>query len=274
MAVVHNKKHPLFKNLVMDTFFFERGGTKATNLVNKTKFTFYNGTSADAGPVWVNTLYGAGVQFDGSNDNVRMADPGDGSLDVGSGPMTIEAIIMPTNLANAEQCIVRKDPGGGNRGLYLFRVAQTTGKLEFQIGLVGTAFSSVTGNSGLPTDRFTHVTAVRDTANSRLRLYINGVPDNDAADAIGNSDNSGSPTIGAFFDDGAGNLNGAPFTGTILYVRIWKKALTQKDISSLNADPWQLYVKPTWLIQQGLASTPPPAGDVNRGYRMLLGVGL
>lgn len=179
--------------------------------------------------------------FNGSDGYFRIpdADTG-GKLDFGTGSMTIAAWVKPDNYTNVEANIARKDPGGSTRGLYLLRVAQTTGVLQFQIGTTAsfpTFFTIIAGATAVSTSAFSHVAAVRNSGATSY-VYLNGVQDGSALDLSGDSNNTGSFAIGAYYDDGAGGLNGqAPYDGTIAEVSIWNRGLLSTEISFLASLP-------------------------------------
>lgn len=254
-----NWNHPQSDRLVLDLNFSENAGIKAFDTaIRRNNFQLSDGTSLGAfGPTRVQTPFGPGLSFDGSNDHLRLADPADGSLDFGLTSFSIEALIKPANFTNAEANIFRKDPGGSPRNLILFRVTQTTGTIRFSVGGSAAPLPGVTGATGMTAGTWNHCVGVRDAETGKITVYLNGNDDGSQTATQEDCDNSGSPAIGGFYDDGLGNLNGAPFTGVMAYVRIYRRALSLQDIRQLYKNPWQIYkrLNPYWTLPATTAAT-------------------
>ena len=181
---------------------------------------------------WILDRLGIGraLNFDGTNDYVTAAH--NSSLDI-TDCITISAWIKLSNLSSY-YFIATKQPSGtagsGYPGNYEFRVAPTSGKLEFlhQTG-AGTTYSqySSTGTGSVTAGVWTHV-AVTLIKGNHVRFYIDGALD------------SYSSQSGAF-----GILNSEPvrigtrkdaytyFNGVMDDVRLYNRALNDEEIKQL-----------------------------------------
>ena len=91
---------------------------------------------------------------------------------------------------------------------------------------------SFTESSQLPIDQWVHVVGVYDGTD--IRLYIDGVQDGTPTSVTGNVNSFNNIFIGN--QDADSSV--FPFTGLVQNSRIWSRALSSSEVSSLYSDPW------------------------------------
>src|SRR5207248_1831917 len=175
--------------------------------------------------------------FDGVNDYVRVLD--NPNLYPGAGSFSVDVWIK-TPPGHPGDIIVHYECGGSCQGgansLYALGV-DPNGKLAGD--LRDSTFSSqgLTSTTIVADNAFHHVAMVRDTANSQLLLYVDGVPDAIAAltvtGTIKDDDGEADPvTIGADIQAGTSNLLSL-FSGVIDEVEYLNRALSASEIQAI-----------------------------------------
>lgn len=210
--------------------------------------------------------------FNGTDQYLLVSDPASGVLDFGVSSFSISALIKPDNYTNAEACILRKDPDGATRGLYLFRVKQTTGQLEFTYGNTGTTLVSVTGATAVGTSAFAHACAVRDVSGGgNGYVYLNGVQDGTAAGVGGNVNNGNQLSIGGFFRDGGSpQLAAGPYDGKIAELGIWNYALPDSIRAALAKGFSPLFFRQGLVFYSPLVGRNSPESDSMNGNNAVI----
>lgn len=131
--------------------------------------------------------------------------------------------------------LIRYDPDGIPRTLLIFRL-NNANQLDFSVGhssSLGTIASTQT--IAASESEIRAFTVVRDAAADRLRLYIDGAPAADAADASGSFTLGGSTWQTRF-------INGTEaFNGRFYLTLIYERALTATEVWSIKANPWSLF---------------------------------
>lgn len=182
------------------------------------------------------------------------------------------------------------DPGGATRSRIDWEI-DGSNHLSLTIGNNGGTLGTVTGTtslSGAPAQQVRHVTAVRDVANTKLNLYLDGRLEATAADA-----STGTWTVGA--SSGSGDwktrfdgTNSNDYIGLMACIAIWNRPLSAQEVQQLYREPWCLLIQgvsiaraigvsppPQFLTGVGLASTSAfGAGTVLGGPQRVVGVGL
>lgn len=238
-------------NLVAAYGFNENTGTTANdNSGNNNTGTLTNG------PTWsASGMYGAAIQFDGTNDFVNINDAN--SLDLTNG-MTMEAWVNPSNLTGFKT-IICKDRTTSNFTYTLAannNASNTNNQRPNSRIRIGSANTAATGTTKLALNTWTHVASTYDGAN--FRLYINGVQVSSVA-VTGNITVTTNPLrIG-----GTTALSGQYFAGRIDEVRIYNRALTAAEIQSdMNTPIAPDLTNPTVNI------TAPAAGEVSGSFNI------
>jgi Concanavalin A-like lectin/glucanases superfamily len=160
---------------------------------------------------------GAGLEFDGVNDWVTVADAN--SLDLTSG-MTLEAWVYPTALGTTWRTVILKErPAGLAYALYANDDKTRPETFSFTGSELG-----VRGPSALPLNTWTHLAATY--GSSTLRLFVNGtqVATRSVGSALGTSANP--------LRIGGNAVWNEWFQGRIDEVRVYNRALTAADIQA------------------------------------------
>jgi lysophospholipase L1-like esterase len=215
-------------------------------------------------PVPVGGRVSNGQSFNGTSDNVTIAD--DGSLDwPAGGAFSIEAWVNTSSSCTSRQVVVgRYDSGammqwsvGCDSGLPFFELADTSGNSVL-----------LTGTRSINDGEWHHLAAVRDSFYGENRLYVDGVLDTSAdAQYAAGFESSAEITIGAL-QNGAGDTF---FDGVIVEVAVHDRAVPSSVINRHYNDG-DIGLRAGYL---GCASTVNlmPLGDSNTnrlGYRPTL----
>jgi glucose/arabinose dehydrogenase/PKD repeat protein len=213
-ATFANTAPPLPPGLVAAWNFNEGTGTTAADSSG-------NGNTATLtnGPTWTAAgKNGGAVQFDGSNDLLRVNDSN--SLDLTNGA-TFEAWVYPTSASAAWRTILQKEADA-----YLLTASSGSSGSPPAVGgtFNGACCTVVTGASALPANTWTHVAGTYDGA--QLRLYVNGNLV-DSTPRTGNIQVNANPLW-----MGGNQLYGEHFPGRLDDVRIYNRALTPSEIQT------------------------------------------
>jgi hypothetical protein len=167
------------------------------------------------GPTWTTGKNGGALQFDGSNDRVRVNDST--SLDLTTAA-TFEAWVYPTVSPVGWRTIMQKEADA-----YFFSASSFSGNRPAAGGtLNGACCPQVAGTSTLPVNTWTHVAATYEGA--QLRLYVNGAQVA-SAPANGSFEVNGNPLW-----IGGNAVYGEHFQGKLDDLRIYNRALTPAEI--------------------------------------------
>ena len=232
-------------NLVAAFGFNETSGLTANdNSGNNNHGTLVNG------PAWNSSgRFGGALQFDGANDMVNIADAN--SLDLTNG-MTLEAWVNPSNLTGYKT-VICKDRGTSGFS-YVLSANNNASNVNNQRPnsriRVGSSNRTVTGNSKLPLNTWSHIACTYDGAN--FRYFINGVQ-------VANVEGTGNiTTTNDLLHIGGTTVFNQFFSGRIDEVRIYNKALSQAEIQSdMNTPVAPDNENPT------VALSAPAAGEVS-----------
>lgn len=171
------------------------------------------------GATWTpNGKYGSALDFDGTNDLVRIADAAE--LDL-TGEFTLEAWVRPDALANWSAPITKaEDLGSGGSGYLL--TAHLYGRPAGVVGDSG-ASAAVLASAALPTIAWSHLALTSD--GTTLRIYVNG--ELKAATAT-----IAAPATDADLEIGHSELTNTYFDGLIDEVRLYDEALSESEIQA------------------------------------------
>ncbi|UCF42956.1 MAG: hypothetical protein JSV99_10280 [Planctomycetota bacterium] len=218
-------------NLVSYWRFEEGSGTTAYDWVGDNDGTIYGAT-------WTSGQVGGALDFDGSNDYVEVVDPGDESLDFGSGNFTISLWFKTTDTDGE---VV--DKSGGNKGrqtgysVYVGTFGTINdGEIGFRVS-DGTNRDLIKTNNTYNDGGWHHLAAVRTGSGSaNLDIYVDGVDVstssvlNEVASGISNSYDL---SIGAKYYAGYTDVWGNFLNGGIDEVGIWDRALSAAEVEQL-----------------------------------------
>ena len=168
------------------------------------------------GPVYDSANKGS-INFDGVDDRISFSF--NSALDI-SQSITIEAYIKPKSYPTA---------GGG--GMILTKVASyylefaSTGKIRVYFdGLNSPGYHDSVNT--VPLNKWTHVVVTRDSSNSTINIYINGVLDKTVTGITGNISVQQTWNLAMGGYNGGGYL----FVGLITCGKIYNRALSASEI--------------------------------------------
>jgi hypothetical protein len=158
---------------------------------------------------------GASALFDGTGDYLSVTYTS--ALDIGSGDFTIEFWMRPGSVATGQAIIDWRD-ANQNKGLLITQPTAAPTKIRLAVGdSNNTAFEvDITSVAALSTGTWYHIAAVK--LGETYSLYINGVLDSSATNAVVAYINSSNMRIGAAVDGTAG------YNGYLDDIRLTKAA--------------------------------------------------
>ncbi|MCJ7778105.1 MAG: LamG domain-containing protein, partial [Sedimentisphaerales bacterium] len=202
------------------TIAYDSAGDNDGNLVN--------------GPIWTTGQINGALSFDGVNDYVDVGDKD--NLDFGAAAsFSIAAWVNSNTDTYIDTAIVSKRPvdaGGTFREGYVFKIYADT--LDFSIEDTSRNRSRAVGVTPIRDNQWHHVAAVRDTAQDKLYLYLEGVLD--ATPVIDTT--TGTLATSRTFEIGRLPYYPDYFDGMIDDVRVYDRGLSAEEI-------WQLYQQGT-----------------------------
>jgi hypothetical protein len=184
-----------------------------------------NGTLTN-GPTVTPGKVGQALQFDGVNDSVSIADPVSEILDFGTGDFSASAWIKTTE-SDVQNCIISKAPsssgfrfGFGSDGRPYYLIGDGT---TYKEGHIGALYALNNGS-------WHHLVINYLNSTDTINAYVDGAffATDTFSSSIGSISNTQPLRIGAM------NVTfGGVFAGSIDEVRIYNRALTTDEISSL-----------------------------------------
>jgi hypothetical protein len=162
--------------------------------------------------------FGRGLEFDGYNDFVTVAD--DDALDLTT-QMTLSMWVYPKSQSDWQSGIVKEIEGGLAYGLY---VSNDQSLPAVYINL-GDGYLNATGRTPLPRYQWSHLAATFN--GSELKLFVNGQQVSQL-NALGSLVTSDSP-----LRFGGNSIAGHHFRGRMDEVQIYDSVLSTSEISSL-----------------------------------------
>jgi len=186
-------------------------------------------TNMDPATDWVVGQKGYALDFDGSNDYVAIADPANGSLDVGTGDFTLSIWIRP-NVNNA-RFLSKGGFANLTAGYVLNLKVGNTVELECSNGTTR-PISASGGSVTVDGIAWTHVVAVVDR-NVGYKVYLNGsVSFSGSVDTSSDNFNSSQNLNIGRRSDGSDY-----HTGCIGATYIFKRALSANEVAQLYINP-------------------------------------
>ncbi|HVN84757.1 MAG TPA: LamG-like jellyroll fold domain-containing protein [Candidatus Binatia bacterium] len=176
-----------------------------------------NNGVAENGMSWGAGRIGGGGVFDGSNDDVRVANSA--SLNIAGSALSLEAWVKPTAV-NSYRVLIHKE--------LQYSLAILNGQLTYADSITW-SYATIGSYGSVPAGVWTHVAVTFD--GSILRFYVNGV-------AVGNKIRAGTLTatnnplcLGAY------NCSALALKGTLDEVRVYDRLLSAADVQSHFAAP-------------------------------------
>lgn len=173
---------------------------------------------------YVAAKFGNGADFEAANsDYLTIADASCPNLEI-AGSQTWSVWIKAESLVANASIMSKRNGAGAN-----FKRIITNGSYIPQFELVGlTTNITVPSSTGaIVAGNWYHIVGVYDSANSKLKIFVNGVKTE--VTASGNAND----TDGAFSIGREGSYNGQYFDGIIDDAAIWNRALTDAEVMGL-----------------------------------------
>lgn len=222
----------LTKGLVGYWKFNDGSGTSATDSSGNAN----TGTLTN-GPTWTFGKVNGGVDFDGIDDFMTLADPVSGILDFGasqdftlSGWFNRDTFTTDDTILAKRNGIVDTDDG------YIVYIDDATDKLTFEVSEnSGTDEYQVESVSTFTTAGWHHFSVVwDDDSTANTEIYIDGKKDNGTD--TGTITNLDSLTNALAYRIGAESDNNNPFDGSLDEIRVYNRALTVDEVLRLYRD--------------------------------------
>ncbi len=223
---------------LMGSWNFDEGsGTIAhDNSGNNNDGTLVNG------PVWTTGKFGNAVELDGSNDYILIPDS---PIYDNNGKITLEAWVKPTSSDldnNPHRFISTQDTVAWDLRVY---------QNKFQVGFRDSAshLKEVFGTTTVSADTWYHVVGILD--GTIVKIYVNGIMENsDTFSPTGNFNPTDDITLGCL------DKSQEWFSGVIDEVRIYKKALTSKDVNALYNNKAEILESNKVFVRKYTSSEP------------------
>ena len=240
--------------------------TAGENYRNGTNFTVFdfstsknNGTgvanSSNGGPQLniSSGKFGAGLVFDGSNDQVVI--PDSTSLTVLNN-VTLSAWINPKSLSadNLDGIVQKWCDNDNTRQYQLTMFAQ---KPTIYISTTGSDFPNAQADQSIPLNTWTFVTGTYDSSN--IKIYVNGILNKTTAQTGNLYASSNSVRIGGYGIDECSSVE-RRFDGSIDEVAVWNRSLSDLEIANLYNLSFQSYFQSYYFK----ANATDAAGNVNQ----------
>lgn len=176
-------------------------------------------------PVWSFKVVDADFAIVVNEDYLSV--PPNEKLNLSGGSFTLEAWIKPSDFSGIGFFWIL-DKGNSN-GLmdYLVGIDRfyKNGRLRF---ITRSLANDITGTTVLDTGQWYHIAVVQDVEQAKVRLYVNGILENEATLQGSRVINNDSLMIAGRF--GATGIPGEYFHGALDEIRIWNVARTQAQI--------------------------------------------
>ncbi len=207
-------------DLVSHWKFDETSGTTATDSAGSNNGTVYGGA------IWTTGKIDGALGFDGDDDYVYVGDKD--NLDFAADDSFTIATWIKTPV-DGVMVDKRRDSAGGFQEGYYFQV--WAGKtLYFQIEDTGNLSSKVIGSTDIIDNKWHHVAAVRDAAEDKLYVYVDGVSD---ATPVADTTVSTLATTKAFEIGRHEKYPASFFLGKIDDMRVYDRALSAEEVREL-----------------------------------------
>jgi len=223
-----NHAHPLARGLVGCWLMNEGTGSKVADLSG-------NGNDGDIeGATWAGSKSGGGLDFDGTDDYIRIANSD--SLNFGSGAFSVSAWVNSSaSYAGAEGEIVEKRGETVPYWVLRFEDGASAGKIHFQVADAEADYANSLSSSTYNDGAWHYIVAVY-YGNSTSKIYIDGEHESvdTASGTVGVFDAGDDVLIGKF-------VLGDYFNDSIDEVRIWNRDLSATEAKELSQNPYGMF---------------------------------
>jgi Concanavalin A-like lectin/glucanases superfamily len=176
--------------------------------------------------------FGQAFSFDGTGAHVRIAD--DASLHSTNG-LTFQAWVNPSNLAYAQSILSKWDAVSLPQNQKSYSIWLSGGKFIFTVCATGDDLTGphadLVSVGSIAANQWTHVAATYD--GSKMRVYLNGHLDNQAAFSYGIFPGTNDLGIGALVGGVPAGTNSFSFSGGIDEPAIYNRALSPIEIQQI-----------------------------------------
>ena len=227
--------HPQVQGLVGWWLMQEGMGDKVYDLSGNGNTGTLNGFAfpATAASGWNPGRIGRALKYDGGNDYV---DCGNKSvLDIISS-ITLMTWIKKANALNGQEGLIAKYGATSGVQSYLLRFESDD---DIQFLYRGLSVSNVIAANSVTDTLWHHVAGVYDT--TRLYIYINGKLFNSVASTGSANSNSENVLIGGY------TIPTLMFAGLMDDVRIYNRALTEREVLDVYTDGMSMFTPSFWL---------------------------
>ena len=199
-------------------------GGNANDAITSNHGTLYNGGTYAAGKV------GQAFKFDGNNDHVRI--PNQPNLRF-TNALTFEGWVYPTNTSYYREILSKWDAVGGYNQKSFDCALYPGGRFYILVspGGTDTGATFILTTNAAPVNAWTHVAATYD--GSTLKVYFNGVLENQGSYANGIFPGTNSLGIGAATGGAAAGSMVTPFPGMIDEPSLYARALAASEIAAI-----------------------------------------
>ena len=174
-------------------------------------------------PEWQPRPFGLGVNFDGTDNNVRLPNV------LENPEQTVIAWINPRSFPNAYNTVICKNEAS-NR--YWTMLVKSNGKMAYYVYTISGVFVDGTGVFTLAANS-SYCVALSYSASRGLTGYVNGQIDGTASGDFAPTTGSTFANIGSHSEALAGGGSGRFFDGIISEVGIWSRVLESAEIAEL-----------------------------------------
>jgi hypothetical protein len=252
-----NHGHPLARGLVGCWLFNERSGDKVFDYSgNSNHGAITNVAAQTATSGWNAHQDGGALLTDGSNDYIQLANT---ALSFGIQDFTI-VLSLRTPTANNDKFLIGFRPLSSSTGLVL-----TTGGYLSPAGafrVAGISGGDIASTTVIGNDK--DYQCIMRRAGTAVNLFVDGVLENIGADNTNYSFVSNRPVFGV----NDYNLTGNFLTGSFFYVYIYRRAISNAEISMIRSFPYCMFDY-QYPVYWGIGIPPLPSGFTPRIYMIM-----
>jgi len=188
------------------------------------------------GPTWTTGRIASAVDFDGTNDEISIADPASGVLDITDTTNFTFSGWFNRDTFTTDDALFTKRVGvaAGNTG-YIAYIDDATDKLTFEVS-DGTDEYQMESSSTFTATGWNHFTIVwNDSSSTLTKMYINGVEETTTNTGTFGNVNSLANNVTFYFGTylDVSEFYQYPFDGKMDDMRFYNRALSSDEVSQL-----------------------------------------